>query len=75
MDSPIVDRVAEQVRPLTPELQRRVLDFARALAISEPRGIPGRQLLQFSGKISSEDAQQMRDAIEQACEKVDSHEW
>lgn len=75
MESSIVDRVAEQVRALAPELQRRVLEFARALAVSEPRGVPGRQLLRFAGQLTSEDAQLMRDAIEQGCENIDSHEW
>jgi hypothetical protein len=75
MESSIVDRVADEVRALAPELQHRVLEFARALAVSEPRGLPGQQLLQFAGKLTPEDAQLMRDAIEKGCEKIDSHEW
>jgi hypothetical protein len=75
MENSIVDRVTDEVRTLAPELQRRVLEFARALAVSEPRGMPGRQLLQFAGGLTPEDAQLMRDAIEKGCEKIDSHEW
>jgi hypothetical protein len=75
MENSIVDRVADEVKSLTPELQRRVLEFARALAISEPRGLQGRQLLQFAGELTPEDAQLIRDAIEKGCEKIDSHEW
>jgi hypothetical protein len=75
MDTPIADRVAEQVRALAPELQRRVLEFARALAVSEPHDVSGRQLLRFAGELTPEDAQLMREAIEQGCEKIDSHEW
>jgi len=75
MESSIADRIADEVRALAPELQHRVLEFARALAISEPRGVPGRQLLQFSGGLSHEDAQLMREAIDKGCEKIDSHEW
>jgi hypothetical protein len=71
----IVDRVADKVRSLPSELQHRVLEFARALAISEPRGLSGRQLLQFAGELTPEDSQLMRDAIEKGCEKVDPHEW
>ena len=74
MRNSIVDRVTDEVRSLTPELQHRVLEFARALAVSEPRGLPGRQLLQFAGELTPEDAQLMRDAIEKGCEKIDSHE-
>lgn len=75
MESSIIDRVAEEVRALAPELQRRVLEFARALAVSEPRGVPGGQLLRLAGELSPEDAQLMREAIEQGCEKIDAHEW
>jgi len=75
MEGSIAERVADEVRTLAPELQRRVLEFARALAVSQPRGVPGRQLLRFAGKLTPEDAQIMRDAIEQGCERIDSHEW
>jgi hypothetical protein len=75
MENSMVDRVTDEVRTLTPELQHRVLEFVRALAVSEPRGLPGRQLMQFAGALTPEDAQLMRDAIEKGCEKIDSHEW
>ena len=75
METSIVDRVAEEVKALAPELQRRVLEFARALAVSTPRGAPGWQLMQFAGGLTPEDARLMREAIELGCEKVDSHEW
>jgi hypothetical protein len=75
METSIVDRVTEEVKALAPELQKRVLEFARALAVSKPHGVHGRQLLQFAGKLTSEDARLMREVIEQGCEKVDAHEW
>ncbi len=75
METSIVDRVTEEVKALAPELQRRVLEFARALAVSTPRGVPGSQLLQFAGELTPEDARLMREAIEQGCEKVDAREW
>lgn len=75
MDTPIVDKVIEQLKVLPQELQWRVLEFTRALAQSTPRGIPGRQLLHLAGTISPEDAELMREAIERGCEQVDSNEW
>ena len=75
MDTPIVNKVVEQLRDLPQELQWRVLEFARALAQSTPRGVPGRQLRRFAGTISPEDAELMRDAIERGCEQVDTNEW
>jgi len=51
MEGSIADRVAVKVKALAPELPRRVLEFARPLAVSEPRGVPGRQLVRFAGDL------------------------
>ena len=75
MDTPIIDQVIEQLRDLPQELQWRVLEFTRALAISTPRGVAGQQLLSFAGAISADDARLMREAIEQGCEQVDANDW
>lgn len=75
MNTPIIDKVVEQLKALPQELQWRVLEFTRALAVSTPRGVPGRQLLRFAGAISLDDVQLMREAIEQGCERVDADEW
>jgi hypothetical protein len=75
MDTPIADKVIEQLNTLPPELQWRVLEFARALAQSTPRGVPGRQSLHLAGTISPEDAELIREAIERGCEQVDTNEW
>jgi hypothetical protein len=69
MDTPIVDKVIKQLRILPQELQWRVLEFTRALAQSTPHGVPGRELLRFAGTISPEDAELMREAIEEGCER------
>ncbi len=75
METPIIDKVIEQLRDLPQELQWRVLEFTRALAVSTPQGVPGQQLLSFAGVISPDDAQLMREAIEQGCEQVEANEW
>jgi len=41
------------------------------LAISSPKGIPGKQLLRFAGTIDHDDIQAIEQAIEAECEKVD----
>jgi hypothetical protein len=68
------EKLLQQVDVLPYDLQRRVLDFAQALAITQPKGVPGKKLVKFAGSISAEDARQMREAIESECEKVDD-EW
>ena len=72
LNTPIIDKVVEQLKDLPQELQWRVLEFTRTLAISTPKGVPGQQLLRFSGIISPDDAQMMREAIEQGCERIDT---
>jgi hypothetical protein len=62
----------EQMKTLPAELQWRVLEFTRAMAISTPRGTPGRDLLRFVGTISKEGAELMRQAIEEDCEGIEA---
>jgi hypothetical protein len=73
--SPIADEIIREVNGLPPELQRRVLGYARSLVLSRPRGTPGRKLLPLAGTLPPEDAQEMIEAIEAGCEQVDESEW
>lgn len=67
--------IINQIGRLDYEHQKRVLDFARALAVTGPRGVPGKQLLSFAGCIPPDDLKEMKKAIEDGCEKVDLNEW
>jgi hypothetical protein len=71
----LVDKVVEQLKTLPYELQWRVFEFTRALADPAPQGIPGQQLLRFTGAIPSEDLRLMLQEIEENCERVDANEW
>ncbi len=73
--STIKQDIARQLDHLPPELQRQVLDFAQALAKSYPKGVPGKQLLRFSGIMEAEDIQAITQAVEASCERVDMNEW
>lgn len=73
--SMITQQIIRQVDQLPLDFQRRVLDFAQALALSLPRGTPGKQLLRFAGIIEPDDIEAMSRAIEAGCEKVDADEW
>jgi hypothetical protein len=75
MSVSIIDQVLEQLRAMPQPLQWQVLQFARTLRTSELQGVPGQQLLQFAGTISSEDLQLMQAAIEEDCERIDLNEW
>ena len=75
MDTPIVGEVIKQMKALPYEMQWRVLEFTRALALSSPHGVAGNQLLRFAGVVATDDLDRMRAAIEQGCEQVDADEW
>lgn len=75
MDTPIVEKVVKQLKAMPEELQQRVLEFTRSLAESAPRGVPGRQLLQYAGALPPDELELMRQAISQDCEQVDADAW
>ena len=75
MSKNVTGAILEQVRALLPEEQQRVLEFARALATSRPRGVAGKDLLRFAGTIPKDDLKMMCVAIEEGCEQVNANEW
>jgi hypothetical protein len=68
-------QLLDELNRLGSEQQRRVLDFARALATDKPLGVPGKTLLAFAGAIPPHDLQTMSRVIEEGCEKVDLNAW
>jgi len=71
----IKDELLSRIDQLPVELQRRVIAFADALVLSNPKGTPGRDLLRFAGTLDEDSAREMLEAIEDACERVDVNEW
>jgi hypothetical protein len=58
------------------ELQKQVLDFARALTSSPaPRGVAGCELLPLAGSLPQDAAAEMAAAIDAGCEQVDRRGW
>lgn len=56
------------------ELQRRVVDFADALVLSTPKGVPARELLPLVGRLDEQSAREMIQAIEEGCERIEADE-
>jgi len=75
LNATVKKEILNQVGLLDYEQQRRVLEFAHALAITGPKGVPGKQLLSFAGTIPADDLKEMEKAIEDSCETVDLNEW
>lgn len=69
------DELLGALEQLPVDMQRRVVDFADALARSTPRGAPGRNLLQFAGILDEETGRALEEAIEEGCEQVDPRAW
>lgn len=71
----IKDELLEQFDKLTPELQRRVVKFARETALESPCGVRGADLVRFAGTIGAGDSRQLSEAIDEACGQVDPNPW
>jgi hypothetical protein len=57
------------------EIQIKILDLAEAAATSSQKGVSGKKLLRFAGILNADDVNEMTQAIENGCEKVDINEW
>jgi hypothetical protein len=60
---------------LSPEEQKRAAELVHRLVPPRPKGVAGRDLLRFAGTLDAESAREMREAIEEGCERVDLDEW
>jgi hypothetical protein len=67
IDSSLRDELLKALDRLSPAMQRRVLDFARALVESMPQGTPGDELLQFAGIMTPSEADEFLRSIEEGC--------
>ncbi len=71
MLSAVVEReLHQQLEVLPASQQRQVLDFARALAATQPQGVSGQALLSFAGTITLLDLAIMAQAAEDDCGQV-----
>ncbi len=75
LNATVKEEIINQMGHLDYEHQKRVLDFARTLALTGHKGVPGKLLLSFGGIYSADDLREMTEAIEDHCEKVDQNEW
>jgi hypothetical protein len=75
IENSLREELLREMNGLSPAMQRRVLDFACALAESTPQGTPGDELLQFAGIMTPSEADEFLRSIEEDCERVDPNEW
>lgn len=75
MNSTLEKELREHLDRLGSGQQRRVLDFARALAAKEMHGVSGKALVRFGGAIVRDDLVMIEKTIEAGCEQVNPDEW
>jgi len=71
----ITKTIMSDVKKLSLVQQKRLHDFALAMLMSESRGTAGSDLVKFSGTIDSTSIREMREAIQDGCERVDRDDW
>ena len=74
-NSTTIQEIVERLEKLTPGQQRQVLDFTLELSGESPKGISGKELLEFAGLFPPEDLEEIKRAIEEDCGQVDESEW
>lgn len=67
--------ILEEIRKLDVSQQKRVLELARSLADVQSAGIQGKCLLRLAGTIDKANLEEMAQAIEKGCERVDCNGW
>ncbi len=70
-----IQEIAQRLKSLSPGQQRQVLDFILELSGELPKGISGKELLEFVDLFPPEDLKQIKQAIEEDCGQIDTSEW
>lgn len=75
MVNPAVSKqILSDLEQLPPEMQTRAAQLVHELVSQRPKGVAGRDLLRFAGVLDVQSAREMREAIEEGCERVDLDE-
>ena len=74
--STTIQEIVQRLENLSPGQQRQVLDFTLELSGESPKGISGKELLEFAaGLFPPEDIKEIKRAIEEDCGQIDESEW
>ncbi len=70
-----VEEIVQRLEKLTPWQQKQILNSVLSFLGEPVRGTPGKELLKFVGLFPPEDIEQIKQAIEEDCGKIDKSEW
>ena len=68
------EKILEDLDQLSPALQRRALELVHKL-VESPLGVSGASIQHLFGILDKESAREIEEAVEEACERVDSDGW
>lgn len=71
----IKEQILSDLDQLSPAQQKRAAKLIHELVSPLPRGASVEDLLKVAGTLDDEAAQEMTEAIEEGCERVDLDEW
>jgi len=71
----IQEQILNDLNRLSPEQQERAAELVHGLVSSLPKGASIEDLMKVAGILDDESAREMREAIEEGCERVDLDEW
>ena len=71
----VKERILRDLDRLSPELQQRAVELVHNLASPLPRGASVEDMIRLGGLLDEESAREMREAIEEHCERIDPSEW
>jgi len=66
----IIYEIIEKLEQLSEQQQKQILEYVKPMLQGAPQGTPGRELLRFAGAIPMEEIEQIRQAIDQDCERI-----
>ena len=69
-------KIQELIPRLSPDQQRLILDHVQELVgTSRSSGVSGRELVKLFGIMSKDAAEEMKQIIEEDCERIDPESW
>jgi hypothetical protein len=71
----IKERILRDLEQLSPELQQKAARLVHQLVVPLPKGASIEDLMSLAGTLDDISAREMREAIEEHCERIDPSEW
>jgi len=71
----VKEQILKDLDCLSPELQQRARELVHNLVDPLPRGASVADMIALGGLFDEESAREIREAIEEHCERIDPNEW